>query len=136
MNLTLSRYSTARSGLLKAALIARSICDLSNPMLSKFAIADARSVPSAKADGSLKLPLPVAVAVEPVEAGVGVAGVVSDVGFGAAAGAAEGTAGVEVTACAGVDGGCAEDEAVEVLAGAIFGCLKVRSWTLVVWLRS
>lgn len=99
-------------------------------MLSKFAIADARSVPSAKADGSLKLPVPAVVAVEPVKAGVGVAGVVSDVGFVAAAGAAGGAAGVEVVACAGVDGGCAEDEAVEVLAGAVFGCLNVRWWTL------
>lgn len=132
MNLTLSRYSTARSGLLKAALIARSICDLSNPMLSKFAIADARSVPSAKADGSLKVPVPAAIEVEPVGAGVGVAGMVSDVGFGAAAGAGGGTAGVEITACTGVDGGCAEEEAVGVLAGAVFGCLDVRSWNLVV----
>lgn len=83
MNLTVRRYSTARFGLLKAALIARSICVLSNPMLSMFAIADARSVPRAKADGSSKLPVPAAGAVEPVAAGVGVAGMLSDVGFDA-----------------------------------------------------
>ena len=130
----MTRYSTARFGLLKAALIARSICALSNPMLSIYAIADARSVPSAKADGSSKLPVAAVGAVEPAAAGVGVAGMFSDAGFEACAGAAGGAAGVEGTACAGVDGGCAEDVAVEELAGAVFGCLDV-SLEVTVFLR-
>lgn len=52
---TFSRYSTARSGLLKAALIARSISALGNPMPSIFAIASSRCDPKVKAEGSLKV---------------------------------------------------------------------------------
>jgi hypothetical protein len=51
--LTFRRYSTARSGLKKAALIARSISGRGKPMLSMFAIAESRSEPIVKADGSL-----------------------------------------------------------------------------------
>ncbi len=51
---TFSRYSTARSGLLKAALIARSISALGNPMPSIFAIASSRCDPKVSAEGSLK----------------------------------------------------------------------------------
>ena len=97
MLLTVSKYSTARSGLLKAALIARSICDLSNPILSRFAIAADRSAPRANADGSLKVLVSVVGTVEVVEAGVGVAGILSEVGFEAGAGAGGG-AGVDATA--------------------------------------
>ena len=52
---TFSRYSTARSGLLKAALIARSISALGNPMPSIFAIASSRCEPKVSAEGSLKV---------------------------------------------------------------------------------
>lgn len=52
---TVSRYSTARSGLLKAALIARSISALGNPMFSIFAIASSRCDPRVSAEGSLKV---------------------------------------------------------------------------------
>ena len=86
--LTFSRYSTARSGLLKAALIARSMSARAKPMLSRFAMASARSVPTYNAFGSLS---ELEVAAFP-EAGVGVAVTSAD--------------GAVVTAGAGA-GGCA-----------------------------
>jgi hypothetical protein len=52
--LTVNRYSTARSGLKKAARIARSMSALGKPMLSMLAIAASRSGPIVSADGSLK----------------------------------------------------------------------------------
>lgn len=55
MKRTFSRYSTARSGLLKAALIARSISVLGNPMPSIFAMASSRCEPKVSAEGSLKV---------------------------------------------------------------------------------
>lgn len=51
--LTVKRYSTARSGLLKAARMAASIWDRSKPIASMFAMASARWPPKAKALGSL-----------------------------------------------------------------------------------
>lgn len=48
MVLTVRRYSTALSGLLKAARIAASIWVLSKPMASMLAMASARSAPMAK----------------------------------------------------------------------------------------
>lgn len=118
---TFRRYSTARSGLLNAALIARSICDLSKPILSRFAIAADRSAPSVKADGSLKLPPSAVVPVVAVDAGVGVDGT-SAAGFDAGAGAGGGAAGVDATAACGVDGAAAEEDAVVEVAGAALGC--------------
>lgn len=95
----MSRYSTARSGLLKAARIAASICDLSNPMASMLATASARCSPSISDDGSFRAPASVA---PPARAGVGVAGAAAwDVGW--AVGAA-GAAGVEAAGWAGVAG--------------------------------
>jgi hypothetical protein len=51
---TLSRYSTALSGLKNAALIAASMSVRANPMLSMLAIAALRSAPRMRADGSSK----------------------------------------------------------------------------------
>ena len=118
--LTFKRYSTARSGLLNAALIARSICDLSKPMLIKFVTAAARSAPTVKAEGSLNPPPSVAVVEEVVDAGVGVEGTISGVGLKAGAGAAGGP-GVEAIAGAGVEGSCAGADAAEEDAGAVLG---------------
>ena len=52
--LTFKRYSTARSGLKKAARMARSISARAKPMLSMLAMAASRSPPMVRADGSLK----------------------------------------------------------------------------------
>jgi hypothetical protein len=52
--LTVKRYSTARSGLKKAARIARSISARGKPMASMLAMAASRSPPMVRADGSLK----------------------------------------------------------------------------------
>lgn len=103
--LTVRRYSTARSGLLKAARIARSISTRGKPIVSIFAIAAFRWAPSVNADGSLKLPLSI---VEVGGAGDGVEGAF-DVELGAGTGAA-GVAGVCVALVAGVDGGLAADD--------------------------
>lgn len=103
--LTVRRYSTARSGLLKAARIARSISTRGNPIFSIFAIAAFRCAPIVNADGSLKLPLS---AVEVGGAGDGVEGAF-DVELGAGTGAA-GVASVCVVLVAGVDGGLAADD--------------------------
>lgn len=87
--LTLRRYSTARSGLKKAARMARSISARAKPMLSMLAMAASRSLPIVRADGSLKRSDCCA------GAGEGVAGtfcVVEDEGAGAAG--AAGAAGV------------------------------------------
>ena len=54
-NLTFRRYSTALSGLEKAACIALSMSALRNPMLSMFAIAASRWGPRVIAVGSLKV---------------------------------------------------------------------------------
>ena len=100
---TFNRYSTARSGLKKAARIARSISALGNPILSILAIASSRCEPGS--DGSLKLAPGAAVE---AGAGDGVAGAFG-AGPGAGAGAAGG-AGVEAGAGAGVDGAFEVDE--------------------------
>ncbi len=85
------RYSTARSGLKNAALIARSISALAKPMLSIFAITSSRCGPRVRADGSLKLGPSADAVAAGAEAGDGVDGgfdVVFDVaGAGAAGGA-------------------------------------------------
>lgn len=77
--------------------MAASICALSNPMASMFAIASARWSPSARALGSLKL------ASELRAAGVGVAGAAAGADD-AAAGAAGGAGVDEDGAGAGVAG--------------------------------
>ena len=129
---TFSRYSTALSGLLYAARIARSIWDLSKPMFSISAIAEARCWPIAKALGSLKLVPSVLVA---LNAGVGVDGAFAAPVLGTAAAAgAGGGAGVAPPAGAGVEGALAgvDDEAVEA-AGAVFGYRELS--TVLVLLR-
>jgi hypothetical protein len=117
--LTVKRYSTARSGLLNAARIARSICALSKPMLSMSAIAAFRWAPRASDEGSEYEPDCVWA---PPDAGVGVSGAaVLELGWaGAAAGA--GAAGVVEEAGAGVEGAFAGVEEEEVAAGAVLGC--------------
>ena len=114
--LTLRRYSTARSGLKNAALMARSMSTLGKPMLSMFATAAAPASPIASADGSLKLRGGSAVV---AGAGDGVAGALLDV-FDAGAGAA-GATGVEAGAGAGVEGALVEDVAADEAAGAALG---------------
>ena len=111
---TVSKYSTARSGLLNAALIARSISVLSNPILSILAIAAERSDPRAKADGSLKLPPSVVVPLD-AGAGDGVDGTFDVEVLGAATGAGGG-AGVCAGAGVGVEGAFAEE-----LPGVVLG---------------
>jgi hypothetical protein len=86
---TLSRYSTARSGLKNAALIAASMSVRAKPMLSMLAIAALRSSPKVRADGSSKRRFDGGEAV--CGAGVGVTGTLGIVEV-AGAGAA-GTAG-------------------------------------------
>jgi hypothetical protein len=59
----------------KAARIARSICDLSNPILSISAICAARSAPIARPEDSLKAGVAgIADGAAPAPAGEGVAG--------------------------------------------------------------
>lgn len=118
---TLRRYSTARSGLKKAALIARSISGLGNPILSMLATAASRCDPSVRADGSLKVPPSVVVPVDPAGAGVGVAGTSCAEVFKAGAGAAGGV-GVCAFTGTGVAGALEEEEALDALAGAALGC--------------
>ena len=120
ISLAVSRYSTARSGLLNAALIARSISVLGNPMLSILEIAAARSDPRAKADGSLKLPPSVVAPPDAAGAGDGVDGTFDDEVLWAATGAGGG-AGVCAGAGVGVEGGFTEEDAAEELPGATFG---------------
>ena len=118
---TLRRYSTARSGLKNAALMARSISARGKPMLSMFATAAAPASPIASADGSLK---DRGVSAVVAGAGDGVAGRLLDAfeaGAGAGAGAA-GATGVEAAAGAGVDGALAEDVAADEAAGGALGC--------------
>jgi hypothetical protein len=84
-----------------------SISDLGNPILSKFAIASARSAPTVRADGSLSR-VGVSVAVEvAAPAGEGVDG--TTVAVVLAWKGAAGWAGVAVVAGAGVDGALAVD---------------------------
>ena len=113
MKLTFRRYSTARSGLKNAALIARSISARGNPILSIFAMASSRCDTDVRAEESFAFP-PSA----PVVAGTGegVAGAF-DVVFIAGAGAA-GAAGVDAGAGAGVVGAF---EADAEAAGAALG---------------
>ena len=73
--LTVRRYSTARSGLKKAARMAASMSALAKPMLSMLAMAASRSLPIVRAEGSLKLGPEACVA----GAGEGVAGAFCDV---------------------------------------------------------
>lgn len=108
--LAFRRYSTARSGLKKAALIARSISALGKPMLSIFATASSPCVPMVRADGSLKL----APSADAAAAGAGdgvdrAFAIVLDAVEAGAAGAA-GAAGVCATAGVGVEGAFAVDE--------------------------
>jgi len=101
------RYSTARSGLKNAALMARSISALWKPMLSMLAIAAALSLPRVSAEGSLKRVLSVEVE---AGAGEGVAG--GSAGAEDAAGAgAEGVAGVCAAGGAGVETAVLLDDA-------------------------
>lgn len=91
-------------------------------MLSMLATAASRCDPSVRADGSLKFPPSAVAPVDAVGAGVGVTGTSCDGLFDAGAGAAGG-AGVCAVAGAGVDGALEEEEALDALAGAAFGCL-------------
>ena len=120
--LTVSKYSTARSGLLNAALIARSISVRGKPILSIFAMAAVRSAPSVKADGSLKFP-PSAVVAVAADAGVGVEGRSADevLGAGCAWAGAAGAEGVCAIVGTGVEGMGVAGAAGE-LAGGGFGC--------------
>ena len=113
------RYSTARSGLLKAARMARSIWARSKPMLSMSAMAAAREEPRARAEGSLNAAGSAAGA-DVAGAGEGVAGTLPAVLLGAGDGAAGG-AGVDATAGTGVEGAWADEEAADDVAGAAFG---------------
>lgn len=115
------RYSTALSGLKKAARIASSICGLSNPMLSRFEIASARCAPIVRADGSLNCGAGrgvsvIVTAAAPAPAGDGVEGTalveVDDDWAGAT-----GAAGVAATAGAGVAGALEVDGAAAVGLG-------------------
>ncbi len=121
--LTFRRYSTARSGLKKAALIARSMSARGNPILSIFAIAASRCAPSVSADGSLKFPPSVVPPVVVAGAGDGVVGAFPDGVPEAGAAAGTGADGVCTTFGAGVEGGLAEEEALEG-AGATLGYLR------------
>jgi hypothetical protein len=105
----------ARSELKKAARIAKSICDLSNPMLSISAIWAALSAPIAKPE---ELPDG---ADAPVPAGVGVAGTSPEVDEPVCATGAAGGAGVEATAGAGVAGGFVGVEVDADAAGTALG---------------
>ena len=116
------RYSTARSGLLKAARIARSTSALGKPMFSRLAIASLRCGPMVRTDGSLKL-APSADAAA-AGAGDGVDGAF-DVVFDVAGTGASGAFTVCVIAGAGVEGAFEADEEV---AGAAFGWESIRLW--------
>jgi hypothetical protein len=105
--LTVRRYSTARSGLKKAARMARSMSALAKPMLSMLAMAASRSPPIVRAEGSLKRS-PEAWA----GAGEGVAGAVCVFDEGAGAAGAEG---VWAAAGAGVEGAALLDDAAAAL---------------------
>ena len=109
MGLTFKRYSTARSGLKNAALIARSISALGKPMLSISAIASSRCGPRVRADGSLKLWPSADAAAVGADAGDGVDGAF-DVVFDVAGPGAAGAAGVCAVAGAGVEGSFELDE--------------------------
>ena len=119
--LAFKRYSTARSGLKNAALIARSISALGKPMLSMFAIASSPCAPMVRADGSLKLaPSVDATAAGPgagAGAGDGVDGA-SNVVLDVAGAGAAGTAGVFAVTGVGVEGAFGVDEEA---AGATLG---------------
>jgi len=103
--LTVNRYSTARSGLKKAARIASSIWALSKPMLSMFAIASA--------------------SIDPLTpAGDGVDGTTA-IGAAVDWDGAAGGAGVAAAAGAGVDGTAFEDDAAVALGwGFVSFCLS------------
>jgi hypothetical protein len=105
------RYSTARSGLLNAALMALSISSRAKPISIMFVIAASRCAPMARAEGSLKL----------APAGDGVSGTVTldDDAAGACAGAGGGAAAFEV--CTGVEGALAGVEELDA-AGVALGC--------------
>lgn len=104
--LTVKRYSTALSGLLKAARMAASIWLRSKPMASMLVMAAARSAPMVRPAESP----PAAASASALRLGVGVAGGAvlwaADDWLGAA-----GTAGVPATGWAGVAGGAAADGA-------------------------
>lgn len=106
MHRTLRRYSTARSGLKKAARMAASMSARAKPMLSMFATAASRSLPMVRAEGSLKLGPEACVA----GAGEGVAGAFCVVAEDCAGAGAEG---VWAAAGAGVDGTALLDDAAE-----------------------
>lgn len=124
MTITLMRYSTARPGLKKAALIARSISALGKPMLSMLATAASRCVPSVRADGSLKVPPSAVAPVDAAGTGVGVAGTSCAEVFDAGAGAGGG-AGVCAVAGAGVTGAFEVEGPPDALGGPAFGCLML-----------
>ena len=87
-----------------------------------LATAASRCDPSVRADGSLKFPASAVVPIDAAGAGDGEAGASCAEVFDAGAGAAGG-AGVCAVTGAGVDGALADEEAVEALADAAFGCL-------------
>lgn len=120
VRLTVKRYSIARSGLKKAALMARLISSLGKPMLSICAMTGSLWAPANSVEGSLKAASEEGWAV-PAAAGEGVAGTA---GAGAVEGAgAEGAAGVETGALEGVEGACegvaAEEEALGCRRGSV-----------------
>ncbi len=100
--------------------MAISICDLSNPILSRFAIASARWAPIVIDEGSVNdlVVVGVSAVVAAAPAGEGVAGAAAVVEVLAGAGAA----GVATEAGAGVDGAF---EDVAAAAGAALGCYDV-----------
>lgn len=86
-----------------------------------LATAASRCGPIVRADGSLKVPPSVVETVDPAGAGDGVAGTSCAELFDAGAGAAGGT-GVCVVTGTGVAGTLEDEEALDALAGAAFGC--------------
>lgn len=86
-----------------------------------LATAASRCDPSVRADGSLKVPPSVVEPVAPAGAGDGVAGTSCAEVFDAGAGAAGG-AGVCAVTGTGVAGALEEEEVLDALAGAAFGC--------------
>lgn len=114
---TFNKYSTALSGLLNAALIARSISALGNPIDSISAIAAVRALPVAKAFGSLNPGLSVFDVAVPC-AGVGVAKILLEAPPPVAG---AGAAGVVATLVAGVEGSFVGVEDSAAVAGTGFG---------------
>ena len=116
-HLTFNRYSTALSGLEKAACIALSMSALRKPILSMFAIAASLWGPSVIAVGSLNVGTSPAGADGTVGAGEGVGGIFEGAEDVVDCVGAEGADGVCAEAELGVDGAALLAE----LAGGAFG---------------